>query len=166
MERNKKIIDYDGRYLISNYGYVTSIKTNKRLKTHLDKEGYEIVGLCKNGKSKTYRLHRLVAIHFIKNVKNLPEVNHKDENKLNNNVSNLEWCTRIYNANYGNIKRKMSDSRTNFILIQRDLQGKYIKTWYSLYDLKLNGFNYQKIRDQIRKNLKPKEYIWQKEFKI
>ena len=165
MEIFKEIENYNGKYLISSYGYVINVISNKIVKTNKDKEGYVNIRLCINGKNKTYRLHRLIANAFIENKNNYPEVNHKDENKENNNVDNLEWCTRKYNANYGNVKRKISESNTHFILIQKDLEGHYIKCWNSLYDLKLEGYDYNKIRDQIRKHLKPKDFIWEKEYK-
>lgn len=60
-----------------------------------------MVRLRKNGEQRRYSVHRLVAETFIENPNNLPEVNHKDENKLNNSVENLEWCDRVYNINYG-----------------------------------------------------------------
>lgn len=63
--------------------------------------GYVQVILRKNGKNKKHRLHRLVAQTFIPNPDNLPEVNHKDENKVNNKVENLEWCDKNYNTHYG-----------------------------------------------------------------
>lgn len=66
-----------------------------------DKDGYLILGLYRNGKSKTVRVHRLVAKAFIENPYNLPEINHIDENKTNNHVENLEWCTTAYNLTYG-----------------------------------------------------------------
>lgn len=62
--------------------------------------GYQNITLYKNGKKKTYDIHRLVAQAFIRNPYNLTYVNHKDENKMNNNVNNLEWCTQKYNINY------------------------------------------------------------------
>jgi hypothetical protein len=64
--------------------------------------GYKCVPLCKNGKQKWHKVHRLVATAFIPNEKNLPCVNHKDENKLNNSANNLEWCDYLYNNSYGN----------------------------------------------------------------
>lgn len=66
-----------------------------------------MIRLSKNGKATGYLLHRLVAQAFIPNPDNLPQVNHKDENKLNNNVDNLEWCTASYNNNYGERNNKM-----------------------------------------------------------
>ena len=75
--------------------------------------GYKCVGLWKNGVGKIEKVHRLVAEAFIPNPNNLPCVNHKDENKLNNCVSNLEWCDYSYNNNYGNNAplKKMAEAR-------------------------------------------------------
>ena len=70
--------------------------------------GYQTVTLCKNSKLKSHHIHRLVAEAFLDNPKNLPQVNHKDENKLNNCVDNLEWCTPSYNNNYGERNNKMA----------------------------------------------------------
>lgn len=77
------------------------MKRNKELKPHKDKFGYLRVHLVKNTKHKSCLVHRLVARAFIPNTNNLPQINHKDENKLNNYVDNLEWCTAKYNCNYG-----------------------------------------------------------------
>lgn len=77
------------------------------MKTYTRKDGYVQVCLRKNGKTITHKLHRLVAETFIPNPDNLPEVNHKDENKANNVVSNLEWCSSTYNKNYRYKKLQM-----------------------------------------------------------
>lgn len=119
----KDIEGYFGRYQISNFGRVKSLKRNTNnqyckedclLKQKLDKTGYYSVGLKIEGKKqKWFLVHRLVANAFIPNPDNLPCVNHKDENKTNNFVwinddgsvdldkSNLEWCTYAYNNAYG-----------------------------------------------------------------
>lgn len=81
------------------------------LKQTVNRSGYKRVGLYKNGKYKPYNVHRLVAITFIPNPTNLPVVNHKDEDKTNNNVNNLEWCTYEYNNNYGTKKERLSASK-------------------------------------------------------
>ena len=65
-----------------------------------------VINLHKDGKQKSYRTHRLVAQAFIDNPNNLPEINHKDEDKTNNNVDNLEWCDSKYNHNYGTWREK------------------------------------------------------------
>ena len=157
----KKIPNYN--YEVSNTGKVRRIETKRELKAANDKENYKIVTLCDNGKRKRCRLHRLVAQAFIENPSNYPQVNHKDENKTNNSVDNLEWCDGKYNAAYGNRNRLISKSHSNFIIIQKDLEGNTIKVWDDIYELTHNEeYNYQQIRDYIRKNLKPKDYIWER----
>ena len=100
-EELKNIKDYEGLYAITIDGNVWSYKRKKFLKHKSTKNGYRQVNLCKEGKKKTYYIHRLVAEVFIPNPDNLPQVNHKDEDKSNNCVSNLEWCDAKYNINYG-----------------------------------------------------------------
>lgn len=103
--------DFESQYLVSNTGKVFSIK-HKREKVLQDCRGYKIVNLCKNGKVNKKQVHRLVAEAFISNPNNLPQVNHKDENRSNNNVDNLEWCTAKYNCNYGTRNKKLSEINT------------------------------------------------------
>ena len=99
----KSVVGYEGLYMVSNWGRVKSIKFGKEriLKPVTNSSGYLLVGLYKNNIEKKYSVHRLVAEAFIPNPYNLPQVNHKDENKQNNVVSNLEWCTHEYNNTYG-----------------------------------------------------------------
>lgn len=73
--------------------------------------GYRFVALCKDGRKVMKSVHRLVAEAFIPNPDDLPEVNHKDEDKANNSVENLEWCTRQYNDSYGTGKKRAADKR-------------------------------------------------------
>lgn len=92
---------YEGLYQVSNLGRVWNIKRQNYIHGGWDKDGYIRVNLvAKNGKNKTERVHRLVALAFIDNPNNYPVVNHKDENKQNNSVENLEWCTVQYNNIY------------------------------------------------------------------
>ena len=107
----KEIIGYEGLYWISNLGNVKS--KHKILKPVINKDGYYCVSLSKKGKLKTYTLHRLIALHFIENPDNLPQVNHKDEDKLNNSISNLEWCTQQYNHDYGTRNIRTGKSQIN-----------------------------------------------------
>ena len=116
MEEWKDIKGYEGLYQISNTGLVKRIpsikcKTERILRQGTQKAGYNYVNLSKDNKIHTKRVHRLVAEAFISNPNNLPEVNHKDEDKSNNNVENLEWCTREYNLNYGTRSEKFSRTR-------------------------------------------------------
>lgn len=84
------------------------------------KKGYYQIRLSKSGVKKSYQVHRLVATAFIPNPNNLPQVNHKDENKLNNDARNLEWCTVAYNNSYGTRLNRVS--KTNKL---RKTVGKY-----------------------------------------
>lgn len=101
----KDIQGYEGLYQISNKGNIKSFPRKGAkggmLKPSIDKNGYLCIGLNKNAKRKTCKIHRLVAAAFIPNIDNLPEVNHKDEDKTNNFVENLEWCEHDYNSRYG-----------------------------------------------------------------
>ena len=113
MEEWKDIKGYEGLYQISNKGRVKSLGNNKTRKEKILKEnkntdGYSEVTLCKNGKCKKYRVHRLVAEAFIPTSDKSLCVNHKDENKSNNCVENLEWCDRLYNNNYGTRNERLS----------------------------------------------------------
>lgn len=116
----KDIAGYEGLYQVSDEGEVRVLKRTvsskdgktysrkpKMMKSHLRGQRrlkYEAVVLAKDGQSKSYSVHRLVACAFIPNPDNLPEVNHKDENTLNNRVDNLEWCTHQYNIDYSKSK--------------------------------------------------------------
>ena len=140
----KDIQGYEGKYQISNLGNVYSLITNKILKPRLTLDGYYQVDLCKNGVKKHLYIHRLVAQSFLDNPKNYKIVNHKDENSMNNIVSNLEWCNSTYNNNYGNCKRKISEA--NSIKInQYDMDGNFIKQWLGINNiercLKINKGN-------------------------
>lgn len=116
-EKWKDISGLEGEYQISNLGRVKSLSREVRIVSHgktegtrttreiiirpdISKFGYAIVNI--GGKNR--RVHRLVAEAFIPNPDNLPQVNHKDENKTNNNVDNLEWCTARYNNTYNGVR--------------------------------------------------------------
>lgn len=123
MEIWKDITDYKGLYQISTLGRVRSVdrmrkskhhgvsKVKGRILTPLIQDGYYLVTLCKDNKMKHFRIHRLVAEAFITNPNNFPFINHIDEDKSNNKVENLEWCTREYNNNYGHRNEKISMAR-------------------------------------------------------
>ena len=111
----KDIKGYEGKYQVSNLGRVKSLNykrtgEEKILKPTKTEKGYLFVCLRRNSKAKSYRVHRLVAEHFIPNTDTNLEVNHKDENKENNCVTNLEWCTHIYNVNYGTRNQRQSET--------------------------------------------------------
>ena len=111
----RPIYGYEGLYEISNHGGVRAIRRQgtdgRDLKLRLSRRGYFCISLCKNGNYKTHMVHRLVASAFIRNPCGYPCVNHKDENKVNNNADNLEWCTVQYNNNYGTARTRASVKR-------------------------------------------------------
>lgn len=156
-EEWRDIKGYEGLYQISSHGRVKSMpRKGSRggiIKPSFSNSGYLQIHLCKNCEQKTIQIHRLVAIHFLDNPDNLPEVNHKDECKTNNHVSNLEFCTREYNENYGTKRARCvanHDYKKSAILsamhhdyeaisrkrgkpiLQMDLNGNIIKRWYGL----------------------------------
>lgn len=93
----KKIEGFE-QYLISDTGEV--YRNNRRLSPSITNSGYKRISLHKNNKSKSFTIHRLVALHYILNPNNLEFVNHKDGDKLNNNVNNLEWCSNSDNLKH------------------------------------------------------------------
>lgn len=103
----KDINGYDYPYQVSNFGRIKGMKGF--MKPYDNGYGYLVVELKQNKKSKHLRVHRLVANAFIPNPLNFPEVNHIDEDKHNNFVGNLEWCTSSYNKTYGNGRKMRSE---------------------------------------------------------
>lgn len=106
----KDVVGYEGLYKVSDRGNIRSVERRdsigrkvggRILKPRCRRDGYLEVGLCKNGMKKNKYAHRLVAEAFVPNPESLPEINHIDEVKDNNNVENLEWCTREHNLNHG-----------------------------------------------------------------
>lgn len=109
MEEKWKTIKEFKNYEVSNMGRVRSKRrmgTNGGILVAKECNGYLKVKLVDKGKRKNYRVHRLVAEAFIPNPKKLPQVNHKDENRTNNRVENLEWCTSSYNNYYKKNKKQ------------------------------------------------------------
>ena len=109
-----EVPEFQGNYEVSSLGRIRTIPhecvdklgrkrwvTECIKATRLNPKGYKMINVRYNGKHYTFRVHRIVAQTFIPNPDNLPEVNHKDENKQNNSVENLEWCTHQYNSAYG-----------------------------------------------------------------
>lgn len=104
----------------------------KEVKGYICNEGYKIVYLTISSRNRMIKkVHRLVAEAFIPNPNNLPQVNHKDENRLNNSVQNLEWCSAKHNANYGTRKDKLRKA-SGIQVAQYDLKGNLIRIWDSI----------------------------------
>lgn len=142
----KDIEGYDGTFQVSNLGRVKTFNYQHRgiervLKPKKHNKGYLQIQLQKGDKNKTFTIHRLVAKAFIPNPNNLELINHKDENKQNNCVDNLEWCDRSYNARYSMLRHperishrhyksgRKVECRLNFKIHQFDMDGNFIREW-------------------------------------
>lgn len=162
IERWKPIVGYEGLYEVSDHGRVKSLYRNKIMRPMISNSGYERVDLFKGKKRKQRSIHRLVAEAFVPNLQKKPQVNHKDENKLNNKAENLEWVTQIENCNYGTaIARRVAHTdyagrkidRTNQInacskpISQFTKDGKFVRTWKSATECSRElGFSISGIR--------------------
>lgn len=129
----KDIPGYEGRYQVSNYGRVWSLIRGREMSYDLGKEGYLRCSLCHYGQRNIpIGVSRLVAITFLdKPNENQIEVNHKDENKQNNHVDNLEWVSKSENINHGTRNKRVAE-KLNIKVLQLDLQGNLIKEWDSI----------------------------------
>lgn len=170
----KDIPGYEGLYQVSTLGQVKSLgriifeKPNGRhngrwhkfpeklLKIGLDRNGYAAVNLYNLDKlRKRCNVHRLVALTFLENPNKLSDVNHKDENKQNNNVNNLEWCTTKYNLCYGNRMNKYRISRGTRVA-RYDLDGNYIDSWESMSHAAVQVYGNANKETDILRNCKNK----------
>ncbi len=162
----KDIPNLDNLYAISNFGrlksharHLTRIdgrkysSDEKIVRTTVNIGGYYSYRPCVNGKMHSVLIHRLVAAAFIPNQDNLPFINHKDENKLNNNVDNLEWRTAKYNSNYGTCQeRRALTLRKNLrpklpTIKQYTLDGELVNTYVGRREIENSGFNYRSVRN-------------------
>ena len=123
----KPVVGYEGYYEVDQFGRVFSLNRSvvvvdgnrsytkhlkgKQIKQAMHGNGYKVVTLTKDGKMMNLYVHRIVAEAFLPNPDNLPMVNHKDEDKANNFLENLEWCTAAYNRTYGNAIEKYADGK-------------------------------------------------------
>lgn len=128
MEVWKDVVGYEGLYKISNKGRIISCGTGNYMKLSKDSKRYITCGLTKDKKQLMHRVHRLVAMAFIPNPNNYPQVNHKDENKSNNCVENLEWCTDDYNRHYGKTVERTAKAHQKQV-DQYSINGEFLKTW-------------------------------------
>ena len=157
----------NSNYAVSNYGRVKSLSRSKHqeyrnrtttTKTRIlmlakTRYGYLSCRPMVDGKLGNELVHRLVAEAFIPNPGNFPIINHKDEDKMNNVVSNLEWCTAKYNSNYGTCqKRRSTTLRKNIrnklpIIKQYDLNGNLVGTFVGRKEIVDAGFDYRAVRN-------------------
>lgn len=189
IEEWRPIYGYEGLYEVSSYGRVRSLDRyevnnlgykrllkGKILSPGIRKDGYFVVSL----RNKMFRVHRLVAQAFIPNPDELPQVNHKDEDKSNNNVDNLEWCDSKYNNNYGTARIRTKEtlikngywsglSKEEYRKKYNQDNKEYIKEYRKKYSQKYYQDNKDKIKDKVRSYYQThkKEYNeWKKNYRV
>ena len=148
----KDILNYEGLYQVSNFGNVRSLKnrwglrkTPKLVKQQLTKKGYKRVPLTKENKPKQFMVHRLVYEAFKGKIKNNYEINHKDLDRTNNDITNLEEITHTNNVRYSKAKK----------IIQLDLNENFIKKWNCIRDVEKEiGIDHRQICDCLLKKQK------------
>jgi hypothetical protein len=178
----KDVAGYEGLYEVSNLGNVRSVartehvvqgnkefdrtRNGRAMVPDVSKYGYARVSLCKNGAMKHYLVHRLVAQAFLPNPDDLPQVNHRNEDKGDNRVDNLEWCTCLYNVNFGTGIQRRADTQKQGKrckkVYQFTLDGKLVAEYPSLRGMqRATGFDYPNIREQIAGKYKHAYgYLW------
>ena len=170
IEEWRTIEGYEGLYEVSNLGRVRSVDRyvidslghrrfykGKVLFPVKNNLGYLLVSICCNGKHKMFLVHRLVAQAFLLNPENLTEVNHKDEDKTNNNVENMEWCNRSYNINYGTRNTRAKDTNIKNGHWSSLSRKEYRKNYYQENKDKIcerQKKYYRKRKEQIQNNIK------------
>ena len=157
----KDVKGYEGLYQVSNLGRVKTTSTNYIKTLSKSNREYLRVQLHKNGVSKHISVHRLVATAFLDNPNKLKEVNHKDENKTNNNASNLEWCTRTHNNNFGKrndcVAKKLSNP------VRRISMSGEVTVFASMHEAaKITKISLTQISNMCNGKRKSKKYIWEK----
>ena len=163
-----KIMKENPNYEVSNLGKIRNTKTKRIRKTTINNKGYEKFIIYINEKPKSFYVHRVVANNFIENLNNYLEVNHKDENKLNNSVDNLEWCDGCYNLHYGTRIKRIKDKKKApcIKIIQKDKNENIIRIWQNIDEI-VCSTNYH--RSNIYKCCQGKlktayGYIWEYEL--
>lgn len=145
----KDVVGYEGLYQVSNLGRVKSLPVHRKvgwadyiskeiiLKQSVDRSGYLVVCLHKEKVRHIAKVHRLVALAFLENPNNYRCVNHKDEDKTNNNVNNLEYCTHSYNNNYGTRNERVMKANCKRV-VQYTKSGIFIAEWNGTRDAQRN----------------------------
>lgn len=187
-EQWRDVVDYEGLYKVSNYGRVKSVERNvlrssgktmlvreRILKVTINKK-YVYLSLSKGGHQPKAKAHRLTAQAFLPNPDNLPQVNHKDENTINNYIhintdgsvnmekSNLEWCTEKYNREYGTLNQRLKETwrkKYGVCIIRYNLDGSISKVYECGKDVEYDGFGRRAVYANCNhKTLTYKGFVW------
>ena len=164
----KDISGFEGLYQVSNLGRIKSFQAVHRkgkpseyiLKPYVSNNGYKQVFLYNGTKKKKLLVHRIVAMSFIDNPHNLPQVNHKDENRLNNCADNLEWCDNVYNNRYGTKNSRFVESQS-YPIEQMTTSGKVIARYKSAKIAEaLLGITHSQIATACRRGTVCHDFKW------
>ena len=176
-EQWKPVVGYEGLYEVSSYGRVircarTTFRNNKPVNLRQkilaqtkNEKGYPQVTLVKDSKRTTIKVHRLVALAFVENPENKPEVNHINENKEDNRAINLEWVTRTENMTRGTVQERISKNGLNKGIV--GVKAIHLTTGEELYFSSLKeaeeeGFSSSLISRSCRNKWSHKGYRWEK----
>lgn len=177
MAETWKIIEEEPDYEVSNLGNVRSVHRKKvtvdgfvrtykpkSITPKVDRDGYMIVCLGGFNKRKVYKVHRLVAKAFIKNPFNLPFINHKDETRTNNVVTNLEWCDAKYNVNYGTAQKRRIEKVSTKVDVYT-LKGEFVCSYDSIRECarKLNVYSSGVVNCVVGKTHSCKNHVIRKQ---
>lgn len=168
----KDIPGYEDEYQVSNLGRVRSLDrtiTDSWGRTYHHKGRIMVQTVTNAGyihvyiRNKSFNTHRLVAEAFIPNPQNLPQVNHKDEDKMNNRADNLEWCNQPYNINYGTNIERIRSKHERQPVRQYTIKGELVKEWSGINEAaKTNGYRLNTLIDCCKhKILTAYGYIWE-----
>jgi hypothetical protein len=166
----KDIPNYEGYYKVSNLGRVKRINsitshnhTRKERVLNQSNDNYRSVSLCKNNIKINFLVHRLVALTFLDKLNNKNFVNHKDGNKHNNNVENLEWCTRKENgehaSKYGLVKDQYGIKNGMNVLSEEEVRDIKLKIKSGISAYKVHKYYYSHVHQQTIYHIK-QEKIW------
>lgn len=164
---------FEGLYQVSTRGRVRSVgmwvnssygskqfREGRILKPGRSNNGYLHVTLFRDGKRRTFSVHRLVAMAWIDNPENKPQVNHRDEGK-SNDVYNLEWCTSSENINYGTRNKRDAASKSKAVLALDPETGKVVREFASMMEAQRNGFCNSSISECCNgKALSHRGFVW------
>lgn len=174
-EEWRDVAGYEGLYMVSNYGRVKSLDRRNNInqlvkgrimKLEIHKSGYVSVGLSKNGFVKRCLVHRLVGQAFIPNPDNYPQIDHKDSDPLNNNVSNIRWVTPSQNVNTEHRRSLVIvatvNGKNSKPVLQYTLDGEFVREWPSTMEIqRVLGFSNGSIGRVCRGEYRQSNgYLW------